>query len=497
MPSQYEKTAHLMRRAAFGATPAEINSKVSQGLEATVDELVNYDLVTEDPSVPVSPTTSGGSSDIAAITIEDVATWWLTVMVRTKKPLRERMVHFWHDHFATSYEKVREPNGGKHLYWQNQLERTYATGNFRELCKGINRDPAMLRWLDSIANTKASPNENYGRELFEIFMLGFAASQDGTYSETDVQQAARAFTGWGSGLLRGTNDAPVSPNPNGPATDPALVVLIPPNTPPTPSTLASQNHDYNNKTVFGVVQNFNGDDIVDLVLDHEPQRSASARMLATKLFEHFAYEQPEAHIVDHLSAVLLRNNFSVKALLRDLFLNVKEFYSDKALQSIEKWPTVYFVTTLRLLGLTGFNTRNANPNNLRQMGQYLFWPPDVFGWPGREDWISTSQMLARANWANGIVASTTLLPNASITNLIAGGNLGATPTADQVVDYLWKLFVQRTPATIVRQALVDYIRKNDAGTIGTFSVATDLTGNYKKVRGLLHLLLARPETQNY
>lgn len=494
MPSQYDKIAHLMRRAAFGATPGEINAKVTLGLEATVDQLINYDNIEEDPSVPLQPTTSGGSVDIQAITIEDVATWWLTVMVRTRRPLIERMVHFWHDHYATSYEKVSDPNGAKHLYWQNQLERTHALGNFRDLSKGMNRDAAMLRWLDNIVNTKGSPNENYARELFEIFMLGFDASQNGTYSEADVQQAARAFTGWGSGLTR--LDAPITPNPNGPATDPALVVPIPPPT-LTAGNQASQNHDYNNKTVFGVVQNFNGDDIVDLVLDHEPQRTACAKMLSTKIFEHFAYEDPEPHIVDHLTAVLLRNNFNIKALLRDLFLNLKEFYSDKAVQAIEKWPAVYFVSTLRLLGLTTVSTRNQNAGNLRPMGQYLFWPPDVFGWPGREDWISTSQLLARANWANGVVASATLLPNASITNLIAGGNLGATPTADQIVDYFWRLFVQRTPASNVRQTLTDYLKKNDAGTIGTFSVATDLQASYKKVRGLIHLLLARPETQNY
>jgi len=156
MLNQFEKTAHLMRRAAFGARPDEIDNKVKQGLEATVEELVNYEQIEEDPSVPLQPVTSGGSSDITLITIDDVANWWLTVMVKTRRPLRERMVLFWHDHFATSYEKVSTPNGPKHLYWQNQLERQLATGNFRDLCKGINRDPAMLRWLDNVANTKGA-----------------------------------------------------------------------------------------------------------------------------------------------------------------------------------------------------------------------------------------------------------------------------------------------------------------------------------------------------
>jgi uncharacterized protein (DUF1800 family) len=265
MPSQYDKISHLMRRAAFGARPDEISQKVNQGLEATVDELVNYEQVTEDPAVPPVPTNNQGSSDITLITIDDVAVWWLTRMLLTRRPLQERMVLFWHDHYATSYEKVNDPNGGKHLYWQNQLERQHATGNFRALNKGMNRDAAMLRWLDTLTSTKASPNENYARELFEIFMLGLTAYENGIYTEADVQQAARAFTGWGWNLLR--LDSPVSPAINGPATDPAAVVPIPPDV--NDNSTAARQHDYTDKTVFGVTQNFNADNIVDLVLDYE------------------------------------------------------------------------------------------------------------------------------------------------------------------------------------------------------------------------------------
>jgi uncharacterized protein (DUF1800 family) len=481
-----------MRRAAFGAKPNEIQQKLSQGLEATVDELVNYDQVEEDPSVPVAPTTPQGSSDITLLNIDDIATWWLNLMIRTKRPLRERMVLFWHDHYATSFEKVNQPNGPKHLYWQNQLERQFAVGNFRELSKGMNRDAAMLRWLDTITSRRTSPNENYGRELFEIFMLGLVAFEAGAYTEPDVQQAARAFTGWGWNLLR--LDAPTGNQINGPATDPALVVPIPPNV--NDNSAAAREHDYTNKTVFGVVQNFNGDDIIDLVLDHEPQRAYVARMLGEKLFEHFAYEDPEEYIVDHMAAVLLRTNFNIKAALRDLFLNVKEFYSEKALHSLIKWPGYYMVSSLRLLGLNSINARNAN-NSLRAMGQWLFWPPDVFGWPGREDWITTSQTFARANWANGICASLTSLPNANIDALRTLGGLGDTATPDQVVDYFVSLLIQRPLAPNVRQSLVEYLRKNNAGTIGNFSIVTDRSANYTKLRGLIHLFLARPEFQNY
>ena len=495
MPSQYEKISHLMRRAAFGARPDEIAQKVNQGLEATVDELVNYEQIPEDPAVPLAPQTSQGSSDITLINIEDVATWWLTRMLLTRRPLQERMVLFWHDHYATSFEKVNDPNGAKHLYWQNQLERQHATGNFRALNKGMNRDAAMLRWLDTITSTKASPNENYARELFEIFMLGLTAYENQIYTEADVQQAARAFTGWGWQLLR--LDAPVSGALNGPATDPATVVPIPPDT--NNDSAAARQHDYTNKTVFGVVQNFNGDDIVDLVLDREPQRTYAARMLGEKLFEHFAYENPEDYIVDHMAAVLLRTNFNVKQALRDLFLNVKEFYSDRAMNSLVKWPAYYMISSLRLLGLRNVNPRGAN-NSLRNMGQWLFWPPDVFGWPGREDWITTSQTFARANWADTVCvfrATNAQLPNDNIEALRVLGGLTDGATPDQVVDYFTAVLVQRQLASNVRQALIDFLRKNTQGVIGTFSMTSDKTGNYPKIRGLIHLLLSRPEYQNY
>ena len=484
-----------MRRAAFGARPDEIAQKVNQGLEATVDELVNYEQVPEDPAVPLVPQTAQGSTDITLINIDDVATWWLNRMVHTRRPLQERMVHFWHDHYATSFEKVNTPNGPKHLYWQNQLERQHATGSFRALNKGMNRDAAMLRWLDTLTSTRASPNENYARELFEIFMLGETAYENQIFTEADVQQAARAFTGWGWQLLR--MDAPVGDAQNGPATDPALVVPIPPDT--SNGSPAANQHDYTNKTVFGVVQNFNGDHIVDLVLDREPQRTYSARMLGEKLFEHFAYENPEEYVVDHMTAVLLRTNFDIKQTLRDLFLNVKEFYSEKAMNSLVKWPAYFMISSLRLLGLKNVNPRGAN-NTLRAMGQWLFWPPDVFGWPGREDWITTSQTFARANWADTLCvfrASNPLLPNDNIETLRVVGGLGDTSTPDQVVDYFTALLVQRSLAPNVKQALVDFMRKNNQGQIGNYSIATDKTSNYPKIRGLIHLLLSRPEYQNY
>ncbi len=491
MPADaYTRMAHLLRRAAFGARPDEINEiYLKQGFEATVDQLVNYENIPEDPSIPPVPTMSDGTVDTTNMRIDDVASWWLNLMIKTRRPLQERMVLFWHDHFATSYDKI---GNAKYLYWQNQLVRNYATGDFRALLKGINRDPAMIIWLDSRLNTKTSPNENYARELFELFSLGFEGFQAGAYTEPDVQQAARAFTGWGLNNDPRTNNVPL----NGSITDPAQLVRIPP--PTNDNSTAARNHDYGDKTVFGVTRNFNGDDIVDLVLDHEPQRTHAARFIGKKLFEYFAYENPEPHVVEHLAAVAKRSNFNIKAILRDLFLNTKEFYSDKAIHALIKWPAYYVVSAVRLLQAS-IATRNLNNNNLRAMGQWLFWPPDVAGWPGGTEWISTSQYLARANWANALATNRSTTPGNTgipIDTVLATGGLGTNSTAEQVVDYFVGLLIQAPLAPAVRQALVDYMKRNDNGTISnTFTL--DNTTKNKKVRGLIHLILSRPECQNF
>lgn len=508
--SAYDRMAHLWRRAAFGARPDEINNYLKQGFETTVDQLINYENVAESPSVPTQPTTTGGGLDVQILDLDNTTSWWLTRMIFTKRPLQERMTIFWHDHFATAVSKVGAPNGYKYLYWQNLTFRQHATGNFRALVKAINRDPAMLWWLDNYLNVKGSPNENYARELFEIFTLGLDAFFAGGYTEPDVQQAARAFTGWG--LKCGDNlmfcqfDKELMNEQNGPITDPAAVIEVPPATPD--ASRAAQRHDYTDKTVFGQVGNFNGDDIVDLIFDREPQRTFAARMICKKLFEYFAYDDPEPHVIEHLAAVALRTDFDIKAILRDLFLNTKEFYSERAMRALVKWPVYYAVNAVRLTqatmelrqlyggGFGGFNI--PAPSSIASMGMVLLNPPDVFGWPGKENWITTSQLFARANFANNLTTArgnAPAPPGIPIDTVLATAGLNANSTAEQVVDYFVKLLVQGPIHAQLRQLLIDYLKKNDNGTIGTFTL--DATTKDKKVRGLIHLLLSRPEAQNF
>lgn len=486
--SAYDRMAHLLRRAAFGARPDEINNYLAQGFEATVDQLLNYDDIPENPAVPAYPTIVGDQDNPEFYRDTTISGWWLDVMHRTYRPLRERMVLFWHDHFATSFDKVGEPNGGKHLYWQNHLERRYATGKFRELMKAMDRDAAMLRWLDSNDNTKASPNENYARELMEVFMLGFEAYSTGVYTERDVQQAARAYTGW---RLKPNTDTPRQYYPNGSETDPTKVVEFPPAA-DDGSAVASA-HDYGEKTVFGVTGKFNGSDIVDLILDHEPQRTACAQMLAEKLFEYFVYENPDEHVVYDLGESLKRHDFNIKPFLRDLFLNNAEFYSLKALRSLPKSPAYFVVSTLRLLQIPEPDG-NAAFTPLSDMGQLLFHPPDVFGWPGGADWFSSTRMLARMNWANTTVISRSPSTGIAFTKLLSQGGLAGSARPEQVVDYFTALLIQGPLPQGVRQTLVEYMLKSDNGQISANFTLNNTTID-KKVRGLIHLLLSRPEAQ--
>ena len=493
------RIAHLLRRAAFGARPDEVEQYAARGLEATVEQLIDYENVLENPAVRDVPSRQNNGQaqpyDLREIGIAQLTAWWLESMVYTSRPLRDKLALFWHDFFATSNAKVENP---KYLYWQLKLLRDQATGNFRDLLKGINRDPAMIVWLDSKDNVKASPNENYARELFELFSLGFENFQRGAYIEADVQQAARAFTGWR-----------LKPDPrnlgqpaNGEITDPTLLIDIPGS--PSATTTANNNHDFGTKTVFGVTGNFNGDDIIDLILDHEPQRTFAAQYLGKRLWEYFAYENPEPALVEHLGAVVKRHDFSIKAILRDMFLGTKEFYSERAMFSLAKWPPHLIVGAHRLLqtplpAFTGIIPLTELIGMMNLMGQTLFMPPDVFGWESGVGWFSTARMLARANWSYNLVAGRYIENGISLDRVLPTSGLGAAAAAEEVTEYFGKLLIQRPLTPAVRQSLIDYLNTGEDGAVGTYTLGGDVgrSGYYKKTRGLIRLLLSRPECQSF
>lgn len=389
--------AHLYRRAGFGASPQQLAASSSQTYAGAVDAL--FADPASDPGVLATPAPAFSVTTAAENeTAEErkarqvlrnqqqrqLLQWWVHRMTVAERPLREKTTFFWHAHFATSVDKVREAT---YMLKQNETLRTLGLGTFEPLVQAIAVDPAMMIWLDGNQNRKGSPNENFARECMELFTIGI-----GSYTDADVREAARAFTG--TRVVRQT----------------ATVERVP------------RLFDDGTKTVLGRTGNFNGQQIVSL-LATEP---AAARFVTAKLWSRFAYPvTPEDSIVSELSATF-KADWSIGGLLKRMFLH-PEFVGAKARQGLVKQPVEYVVGTLRSLGISpsALGARqNVVLNSLRSLNQVPFDPPSVGGWPQNGYWISTATALARANFANVMVGQANLswlngLPAASRPQKIA------------------------------------------------------------------------------
>jgi hypothetical protein len=361
----------LLRRAGFGASPAELERYVGMGVDGTLDELLHPERVDEDLDGLLS---SLGGHLIDLQNIEDVQTWWLYRMARTRRPLAEKLTLFWHGHFAVANSKVNNPQA---MHNHLALLREKGLGSFRDLLLGVSQDPAMLVWLDGNTNRKGAPNENYGRELLELFTLGI-----GNYTEADVQASARAFTGWG---LQGAN-----------------------------FFFNRNQHDFGPKTFLGRTGDLDGGDILDAVAQHP----ATAERICRKLFAFFAYPTPEPAVVGSLVGAYMDSGYQIGSVVRAI-LSSDAFYSDQSRYGHIKSPVEYSVGAVRML------SANARERGLivalRSMGQDILNPPNVAGWAGGRAWINPSTLLERFNFAGrlasargepndgGIVEPTTLL----------------------------------------------------------------------------------------
>ncbi|MFN8633496.1 MAG: DUF1800 domain-containing protein [Chloroflexota bacterium] len=344
------RVALLLRRAGFGASQQELERYIGLGVEGTLDELLHPERIQEDFDGQLA-SLSGHLIDLQ--NIEDVQTWWLYRMARTRRPLVEKMALFWHGHFAVANTKVANP-----LAMHNHLAllREKGLGSFRELLLGVSQDPAMLIWLDGNTNRKNAPNENYGRELLELYTLGI-----GNYSEDDVQASARAFTGWN---LR--NNAEFFFDRN--------------------------QHDYGQKTFLGKTGPLDGTDIVDAVVAHP----ATAERISKKLFAYFAYPNPEPPVLGSLVGAYMDSKYDVRAVVRAV-LTSDAFYSEQSRYGHVKSPIEYTVGAVRMLGAQA--RERGLIVALRSMGQDVLNPPNVAGWAGGRAWVNPSTLLERFNFA--------------------------------------------------------------------------------------------------
>jgi len=284
--------------------------------------------------------------------------WWFTEMAATASPLTERMTLFWHNHFTSSLQKVRSP---PLLYRQNVLLRKHALGNFAELLHAVSKDPAMLVYLDAATNRRGQPNENFAREVMELFTLG-----EGRYGERDIREAARAFTGWSIDLPSGD-------------------YLYRPRL-----------HDGGEKTVLGRSGNLRGEDVLDILL----AQPATAEFVAAKLWREFVSPQPAPAELVRVAAVFRASGYDIRSALRAL-LATEAFWAPENRAALIKSPAELVVGTLRQFDI-GFVDPLPFVLLLRALGQDIFSPPNVKGWPGGEAWINSTTLLARKQFLDRV-----------------------------------------------------------------------------------------------
>ena len=351
--------AHLLRRAGFGGTATQITTLAAQPWATTVDHLLDFS------GAPADTQPSFFADGIGDWEKEfKLQAWWLDRMATTTTPLQEKLTLFWHGHFATANDKVDDP---RLMYLQNALFRSMAAGNFRDLDQQMSLQPAMLIWLDNDPNTKGHPNENFARELMELFVLGV-----GNYTQEDVVASARAWTGHNT-LDSARTQYHFYPN----------------------------RHDTGLKTFMGVTQNWDGPDIINFMLrDDAWRKGIAARFIATKMWSFFAYPGPDDTIVTTLADSFVAADFSIAALVRAIF-NHPAFLSPTAKQGLVRSPAEWVVTCMRGVGISAVN---ANPQWwMEDMGQALFEPPNVSGWRPNGYWLTTSRIWARVNWTRYII----------------------------------------------------------------------------------------------
>lgn len=433
----YAAAAHLLRRAGFGAQRKEIERAVKRGQARTVASLLKF-----------KPT---GAAPPKPDDLGKAQRWWLLRMLKGPSQLQEKLVLFWHDHFATSISKVDD---ARLMIAQNLLLRRMAGGKFRDLLVAVSKDPAMVVWLDGIYNTKDHPNENYGREVMELFALGLVddAGQP-NYTQTDVVEAARAFTGYSisDGAFR----------------------------------FYPEDHDDGVKTVLGLTGNLTGDD-VSVHLANLPQ---CGRYVARKLWTFFAYPNPETVVVDALAQAYAENDSDIAAVVRAMFLR-DEFYSARARAEHVTSPAEYVIGTLRVLGARTNGDRL--PGWVAAMGQDLFNPPNVAGWPGGLTWMTSVRQLERFDFAWRVASARSEEPELSTPTkpLLAGLGKAATPA--ETVDHVLEVLGPVGAAAEARAALADYLVRDDDGNPAPFDLRDEETLE-KKVRGLTGLALMLPE----
>ena len=398
------RAAHLLERAGFGATPDDIQRVAAMTPQQAVDWLVDYERIDSrglspfdesgiwDPGMDPFPPSRAEAVRLArehgeglgekvlppgaqrrlqpvvdkffysltanSIETQRLALWWANRMLTTPRPLEEKLTLFWHGHFATGQNKVRDY---RMMLQQNLMFRANASGRFRDLLVGLLKDPAMLVFLDNGENVKSHPNENFGRELLELFTMGV-----GNYSERDVREAARAFTGWTNDVLTFKLDA--------------------------------TQHDTGDKTFLGRTGRLGGEEIIDIIL----AQPVTAEFVGAKLYRFFVRDEIDPAVKTALGRTFRESGYQVKPLLERVFLS-RDFYSEPSVGTQIKSPVHLIVSTFKKMGLSEVPTIPDFGRMSAALGQTLFEPPNVAGWAGGRTWITPSTLVERGNLFRGVL----------------------------------------------------------------------------------------------
>ncbi len=447
--------AHLMRRAGFGAPWDQLETYVSMGYEATVEELLHPE---DQPALEDDLLLRYVPYINVSFGIQRFQSYWIYRMINTRRPLEEKMALFCHQLFATSHRKVAcNPAVGKQI----EMFRRYALGDFRTLLLELSRDPAMLYWLDNWQNRQGSPNENFSRELLELFCLG-----EGNYTETDVKECARAFTGWGiyPGLGRdafGDYWWEFEYRP--------------------------EDHDNGEKEFLGQHGRFSGEDVIDLIVCNP----ANAQFIARKLYAFFVSDQPDPVAIKALAESYLQHGGQLRSVLRTLF-NSGFFKAEQVRYAKIKSPVELVVGLMRLV-----DEQTSPKPKLHEiatactrMGQELYNPPSVEGWHLGQEWLDSGSLIERVNFAAEQVADITK-PGVRriIESLIS---MGPRLAPDELVDHCLELTGPVRLAPAKRDGLVTYVQRRGELLCGNEQERQDFV---HRVAGLLRLIVAEPEFQ--
>ncbi|HEX4275263.1 MAG TPA: DUF1800 domain-containing protein [Bryobacteraceae bacterium] len=399
----YDFAAHLLSRAGFGGTPEEIQVLAKMTSAQAVARLVRFEGTDashlpafdhsgiHDPGLEPFPPSRPAVTDLAkekgealgikvkaggnrrmqpivdeffywlrasVLETNRVAYWWANRMLTSPQPLREKMALFWHGHFASNEAKVRDY---RKLLGQLEIFQKQGMGNFRDLTVAVAESPAMLSFLDAGVNVKGASNENFAREIMELFTMGV-----GHYTETDIREAARAFTGWNYDDLK--------------------------------FVVNKEQHDDGEKTFLGKTGRFDGVEVIDIIM----QQPATADYIAAKIYRYFVREDLSPALQKQLGAVLRDNHYEIAPLLEKIFLS-RDFYSPASVGTRIMGPVELAVSTYRKLGATNIPGVPDFNSETGALGQQLFSPPTVAGWAGGQSWITPGLLLERANFARDVL----------------------------------------------------------------------------------------------